>query len=103
MTLSIWPAPTQVTAAAGAKAIIQAGPAAVTFQADGHYRQALDPGSYLLCAAPSSYESACVSIDVVAGHVTPVNLKLLYGPFQFIVFDPLTRAQVTSNTIYPGS
>jgi Rieske Fe-S protein len=59
--------------------------------------------THLLCAAPSSYESACVSVDVVAGHVTPVNLKLLFGPFQFIVFDPLTHTQLNAATIYPGS
>ena len=103
MTLSIWTVPTQVTDAASAKAIIQAAPASVTLQADGRYRQALDPGSYLLCAAPSSYESACLSVDVVAGHVTPVNLKLLFGPFQFIAFDPLTHTPLSATTIYPGS
>ena len=102
MSLAIWAVPGPVTDATGAKATIQAGPATVALKADGRYRQALDPGSYMLCAAPSGYESACVSVDVVAGHVTPVNLKLLYGPFQFIVFDPLTRAQVTTNTIHPG-
>ena len=102
MALSIWTAAGPVTDVASAKAIIQAAPAAVTLQADGRYRQALDPGSYVLCAGPAGHSSACIGVDVVAGHVTPVNLRLVYGPFQFIVFDPLTRVQVTAHTIYPG-
>ena len=99
-TLSIWSAPGPVSDAASAKAIIKASPAAVALQADARYRQALDPGSYLFCA---SYESVCVSIDVVAGHVTPVNLRLLFGPFQFMVFDPQTRALVSATMLYPGA
>jgi hypothetical protein len=101
MAFSIWTASGSVADASSAKAIIQAGPPAAKTQADGRYRQALDPGSYLLCASVGSYQSACVSVEVVAGHVTPVNLKLVYGPFQFIVFDPLTRAPVSTNTLYP--
>jgi hypothetical protein len=100
--LAVWEASTPVTDAVSARAIVQGGPAAVTFQADGRYQQALDPGSYLLCADPSSYNAACVGVAVLAGHVTPVNLKLLFGPFRFIVFDPQTRAQVSSSTLYPG-
>ena len=84
--LAIWAAPAPVTDVVGARAIVQAGPATVTLQANGRYQQALDPGSYLLCADPSSYNAVCVSVAVMAGHVTPVNLKLLFGPFQFIVF-----------------
>jgi hypothetical protein len=102
MALSIWTASGSVIDASGAKAIIQAGPRAAKIQADGRYRQALDPGSYLLCASPGSYESACVSVEVVAGHVTPASLRLAYGPFQFVVFDPLTRAALSTNTLYPG-
>src|SRR5664279_3785630 len=60
MALSIWTASGSVVDASGAKAITQAGPAAAKIQADGRYRQVLDPGSYLLCASPGSYESACV-------------------------------------------
>jgi len=101
-TLAVWAASAPVTDAASAKAIVQAGPAAFTLQADGRFQQALDPGSYLLCADPSSHNFACVSLAVVAGHVTPVNLKLVYGPFRFIVFDPQTRALVSSTTVYPG-
>jgi hypothetical protein len=102
-TFSIWAVAAPVTDAASAKAVIQAAPALATFQADGHYRHTVDPGSYLLCDSPSSYEAACVSVHVVAGHVTPVNLKLLFGPFQFIVFDPQTRAPITTATIHPGA
>jgi hypothetical protein len=54
MAPSIWTAPGVVTDAAGAKAIMQASPASFQFQADGHYRQALDPCSYLLCADSAS-------------------------------------------------
>jgi hypothetical protein len=102
MALSIWTAPGLVTDVAGAKAVIQAGPAAVTLQADGRYRQTLNAGSYLLCALPSSNAWACVGIEVIADHVTPVNLKLLYGPFQFTVFDPLTHNSVTTTALYPS-
>jgi hypothetical protein len=35
----------------------------------------------------------------VAGHVTPVSLKVINGPTQFVVFDPQTRAQVTAPTL----
>lgn len=101
--LSIWTAPGPVTDVASAKAIIQAAPATVTFQANGRYRQALDPGSYLLCAPRSSNLWACVSVDVVVGHVTPVNLELLPASFQFIVFDPLTHTPLNATAIYPGS
>ena len=97
-TLAIWAASGPVTDVAGARAIIQAGPAAVTLQADGSYRQALAPGNYLLC----NYQSSCVGVAVVAGHATPVNLRMFFGPFQFIVFDPLTRATVSATTVYPG-
>jgi hypothetical protein len=102
MALSVWNASGSVADASSAKAIIQAGPAAAQIHADGRYRQALDPGDYLLCASVGSYESACVSVEVVAGHVTPVNLRLLFGPFQFTVFDPVTRAPLSTNTLYPG-
>jgi len=102
-TLGIWVAPGPVTDVVSARAIVQASPATVTLQAEGSYRQALDPGSYLLCADPSSYNSACVSVAVIAGHVTPVNLKLVYGPFQFIVFDPQSRAQVSATMFFPGT
>jgi hypothetical protein len=102
-TFSIWAVTAPVTDAASAKAIIKASPALITFQADGRYRQSMEPGSYLLCASPTGYQPACVGIDVVAGHVTPVNLKLLFGPSQLIVFDPRTRAPVATATIYPGA
>lgn len=100
--LAIWAAPGPVTDVVAARALVQAGPATVTLQADGRYQQALDPGSYLLCADPSSYNTGCVSIAVMAGHVTPVNLKLFYGPSQFIVFDPQTRKQVSAPMFFPG-
>lgn len=102
-SLSIWAALGPVADGVSAKAIIQAGPPAVSLDADARYRQALAPASYLLCAFPASYSSACVSVDVVAGHATPVNLKLLFGPFHFIVFDPRTRAPVAATMLYPGS
>jgi hypothetical protein len=102
MDLSIWNAAGSVADASSAKTIIQAGPATANVHADGRYRQALDPGGYLLCASLSSYESACVRVEVVAGHVTPVNLKLLFGPLQFTVFDPVTRAPLSTNTLYPS-
>jgi hypothetical protein len=99
-TLAIWAAPGPVTDVLAARAIVQAAPATVTLQADGHYRQALDPGSYLLCTYPSSLDTACVGVAVIAGHVAPVNLK---GPFQFIVFDPQTRAHVSAPVLFPGT
>jgi hypothetical protein len=100
--LAVWAAPAPVTDVESARAIVHAGPAAATLDAEGRYQQALDPGSYLLCAFPSTYNAACVSVSVIAGHVTPVNLKLLDGPFRFVVFDPQTRAQVSATTLQPG-
>jgi hypothetical protein len=93
-TLSIWAAPAPIGDSASANTLANGAPPDVTIQADRSYRQALDPGSYLLCRRPD-----CVSVTVVAGHVTPVNLKLIFGPTQFVVFDPQTRAQVTAPTL----
>jgi hypothetical protein len=101
-SLALWAVSGPVSDVVSAKAIIQAGPATVTFDADGRYRQALDPGSYLLCSDPASYSCVCVSVDVVAGHATPVNLKLNTGLSYFIVFDPLTHAKLAATMLYPS-
>lgn len=53
---------------------------------------ALDPGLYLACA--SRY---CVNIAVSQGQMTTLNVRLLYGPTQFIIADATEPAlhQVT--------
>ncbi|HEX7598842.1 MAG TPA: hypothetical protein VF518_11550 [Polyangia bacterium] len=102
--LSIWATSEPVNDVGRAKAIIQAGPAMVTLQADGRYRQALDAGSYLLCAViGGGYGTVCVGISVVAGHATPVNLQLNTGLSRFTVFDPITHAKLATTMFYPGS
>jgi hypothetical protein len=100
--LDLWVTPEPVNDVVGARAIIQAAPATITLQADGRYRQALDPGSHLLCAGISGYGAVCVNVDVVAGHTTPVNLYLCTGLSRFIVFDPLTHARPTATMLYPN-
>jgi hypothetical protein len=93
-TISIWPASGPVADNASADAIVNGGAADVTFAADMAYRHALVPGNYLVCVRPF-----CVGVEVVAGHVTPVNVELLSGPFQFFVFDPVTRAPLAAPTL----
>jgi len=90
-TLSLWPLTTPVADQASVKAIVTGSSAPITIQADQRYRQPLDPGTYLVCRLPT-----CTSVDIVAGHVTPMNVKMVYGPTQFIVFDPLTRSRITT-------
>lgn len=89
--LSLWPVTTPVVDQDSAKAIVEGSSTPITIQADQRYRQALDPGTYLVCQRPS-----CTSVDIVAGHVTPMNVKMMDGPTQFIVFDPLTRSRITT-------
>ncbi len=93
-TISIWPAPGPVADNASADAIVNGAAAEVTFGADMAYRHAFVPGSYLICVRPY-----CVGVAVVAGHVTPVNVKLVNGPSRFFVFDPVTRAPLAAPTL----
>jgi hypothetical protein len=87
-TLSIWASPGPISDSAGATALANRAPPDVTIQANGSYRQALDPGNYLICALP-----ACTTAVVVAGHVTPVNVGFSMSGTAFVEFDPVTRAR----------
>ncbi len=90
-TLSLWPLTTPVADQDSAKAIVTGSSAPITIKADQRFRQLLDPGSYLVCRRPY-----CTSVDIVVGHVTPMNVLMVFGPTQFIVFDPLTRSRITT-------
>jgi len=102
-TLSLWPVSEPVTDSGSASTIVNGGPAALTFQASSYYQQALDAGSYLLCLS-----QFCVNVNVLAGHLTPVNVLIQFGSVQFKVFDPVTHAEqpvvtLTTATPYQGS
>ena len=93
-TLAIWKTSGPVTDDAGAQAVVNASAATVSVQADQRYAQALDPGSYLVCQRPD-----CVSVDVVAAHVTTVHIKQILGPTQFIVFDAQSKSPRATTTL----
>ena len=96
-TLAIWKTSAPIADSASAMAVVNAGAATATVQADGRYSQALDPGSYLVCRRPD-----CVSVDVAADHVTTVHVRLINGPAQFIVFDAQARAPRDAATLEVG-
>lgn len=91
--LSLWLVSAPPTDSASADSIVKGQSPAVTIQADGFYRQALDAGGYLLCV-----RGYCVYVEVLPDHTTPVNVLQVFGPVQFKVFDPLTRAAEAAPT-----
>jgi hypothetical protein len=95
-TLRLWSVTVRVDDATTADNVVHAGPAAFVVQSDGHYRQDLDAGLYLLCL-----DQYCVNVTVLAGHTTPLNVLHPFGPPQFKLFDPLTHAAqaVTTFTV----
>jgi len=93
-TLTFWTTSGPVPDDASAKAIVDGGPPTITLQANQRYLQALDPGSYLVCARPF-----CVNVAVAADHVTTVHLKQIFGPTQFIVFDAQSKTARAATTL----
>jgi hypothetical protein len=96
--LALWKTSSAVADEASAQAVVVSAPT-VSFRAEGRYRELVDPGEYLVCSSPY-----CAAIRVDADRVTTVNVKLIYGPAQFSIFDPgATSARSASVFEVPAS
>jgi len=84
--LEVWPAQA-VVREAGAGCAVSSTPAPVSLTALGRYEQALDPGQYVVCVSGGRMRP-CIGVPVVAGKVTTVNVKHIFGPSSVAVLDP---------------
>ena len=89
MTLEFRPVTASVTTRTEAQTIFDTV-TPVVVNADGTYAQALEPGAYLACA-----QLECVNIEVRPGQVTTLHIRALFGPTQFVSFDPTSSARVS--------
>lgn len=96
-SLAFWKTSSLITDASAARAVVAASMPLASIRADGRYMQPLDPGTYLVCR-----QSECASIEVVASRTTTVHLRLIFGPLQFVVFDPGTKTARTAPTLDVG-
>jgi hypothetical protein len=87
--LDIYALSAPVTSDAEASAVVRDSSPLSTIQASHRYTAPLDPGDYLACV-----HDRCVSVSVVDGAVTTVNIKLVYGPTTFFVADADTGSIV---------
>jgi hypothetical protein len=70
-----------------ALAVMNAGAADRTVNAEGRYEEALDAGEYLVCSGQSG-GGACAGITIVAGEVVTVHNRYVFGPPSLVVFEP---------------
>lgn len=75
-----------VTSAEAASAAIGMTSPLVKLVASARYNAPLDPGAYLVCVARQ-----CLSVRVMDGAVTTVNIKQRFGPTSFFVVDPASN------------
>jgi hypothetical protein len=86
--LRLWKTDTRVADATAARAAAAAAPTTV-IDADRRYQAELQPGEYLLCAAPrgGTLQPPCAAFAVASGTVTTINVKTRYGQTGLMVFD----------------
>ena len=96
-TLAVWKTSSPVTDRASARAAVDNSPPTMTILAENRYDLALDPGQYLVCRRPN-----CVLVEVVSDHLTPVNVRIIFGPTNFIVFDRTSRRQALATEFDVG-
>jgi len=96
-TLAIWKADSPVADAQAAKAVVAGSQPTRTVAAGSSYRQQLDPGHYLVRTS-----SEAVAVEVIDGHLTTLHVLVVFGPPQFILFDPRTKARQAATSFEVG-
>jgi hypothetical protein len=79
-TIELWKLSTAVDSKPAAVAVVQGREPDTTLRVSRHYRRELEPGDYLMCAAPN-----CIGVKVTANETVTVNIKTRYGKTGFFV------------------